>query len=58
MKTRIGAIVVIMLAALSVACTRPPLRPPPGIQDKIDRDARLEGTKAASYETAVSRQGR
>ena len=47
-----------MLAALSVACTRPPLRPPPGIQDKIDRDARLEGTKAASYETAVSRQGR
>jgi hypothetical protein len=54
-KTRIGAIVVIMLAALSVACTRPPLRPP-GIQDKIDRDARLEGANPAVDEATVSGQ--
>jgi hypothetical protein len=55
-RTRIGAIVVIMLAALSVACTRPPLRPPPGIQDKIDRDARLEGANPAVDEATVSGQ--
>ena len=40
----IGAASVAVIVALCVACAQPPIRPMPGIEDKIDRDARIEGT--------------
>jgi hypothetical protein len=40
----IGATIVAVIVALCAACAQPPIRPIPGIQDKIDRDARNEGT--------------
>ena len=40
----IGATMVAVIATLCVACAQPPITPIRGIEDKIDRDARLEGT--------------
>jgi hypothetical protein len=40
----LGATIVVVVVALCVACAQPPIRPMPGIEDKIDRDARIEGT--------------
>jgi len=40
----LGATIVAVIMALCVACAQPPIRPIPGIEDKIDRDARIEGT--------------
>jgi hypothetical protein len=39
----IGTTIAAVMLGLS-ACSQAPTLPPPGIQDKIDRDARLDGT--------------
>jgi hypothetical protein len=40
----IGATIVAVIVALCVACAQPPVKPPPAIGDKIDRDARIPRT--------------
>ena len=39
----IGAAVVVVVIALCVSCAQPLIRPVPGIEDKIDRDAGVNG---------------
>jgi hypothetical protein len=35
----IGVTIVAAVVAVCIGCTQPPIRPNPGIEDKIDRDA-------------------
>ena len=49
MRTVIGATIVAVLVSLCVSCAQVPVKPAPGIRDKIDRDAGYRGTVRHVY---------